>query len=261
MKKKGFTLIELLAVIVILAIIALIATPMVLNTIDDARKGAAESSAYSYIEEVETEVAKYMLDNNGVRYSAGKYDISTLRTDLKVEVKGDAPSAGNICIGSNGTVTKASLKINNYVVNYDGKETTTTDLDEVEDITCDGTSGEVVFVPTYFAFGTPDTSSITDYTTLDKNVFATLYSDNSTGVCINDGELFCLQANDYDNAVTALKAHFGESNCTDYEYGVRCNSSDFLVGTYSNGNVDCRDNLTNAYCNAYADGAFLCTEE
>ena len=137
MKKKGFTLIELLAVIVILAIIALIATPMVLNTIDDARKGAAKSSAYSYIEEVETEVAKYMLDNNGVRYSAGKYDISTLRTDLKVEVKGDAPSAGNICIGSNGTVTKASLKINNYVVNYDGKETTTTDLDEVEDIACD----------------------------------------------------------------------------------------------------------------------------
>ena len=52
MKRKGFTLIELLAVIVILAIIAVIATPMVLNTIDDARKGAAKSSAYSYIEEV-----------------------------------------------------------------------------------------------------------------------------------------------------------------------------------------------------------------
>lgn len=142
MKKRGFTLIELLAVIVILAVIALIATPMVLNTINDARKGAAKSSAYSYVEEVETEVVKYMLDNNGIRYSSGKYDISTLRTDLKVEVKGDAPSVGNICIGSNGTVTKASLKINNYVVNYDGKEATTTDLDEVEDITCDGTSSD-----------------------------------------------------------------------------------------------------------------------
>ena len=36
--KKGFTLIELLAVIVILAIIALIATPLILNVIDDSKK-------------------------------------------------------------------------------------------------------------------------------------------------------------------------------------------------------------------------------
>ena len=41
----GFTLIELLAVIVILAVIALIATPIVLNIIEQARYGAAKSSA------------------------------------------------------------------------------------------------------------------------------------------------------------------------------------------------------------------------
>ena len=35
MNKKGFTLIELLAVIVILAIIALIATPIILGIIND----------------------------------------------------------------------------------------------------------------------------------------------------------------------------------------------------------------------------------
>ena len=35
MNKKGFTLIELLAVIVILAVIALIATPMILNVIEN----------------------------------------------------------------------------------------------------------------------------------------------------------------------------------------------------------------------------------
>ena len=38
MNKKGFTLIELLAVIVILAIIALIATPIVLNLISESKK-------------------------------------------------------------------------------------------------------------------------------------------------------------------------------------------------------------------------------
>ena len=38
--KLGFTLIELLAVIVILAIIALIATPIILGIVEDARKDA-----------------------------------------------------------------------------------------------------------------------------------------------------------------------------------------------------------------------------
>ena len=44
-KKKGFTLIELLAVIVILAVVALIATPIVLNLINVARQGAFKRSA------------------------------------------------------------------------------------------------------------------------------------------------------------------------------------------------------------------------
>ncbi len=47
--KKGFTLIELLAVIVILAVIALIATPLIMNTIEDAKKGAAKNSVYGII--------------------------------------------------------------------------------------------------------------------------------------------------------------------------------------------------------------------
>ena len=43
--KKGFTLIELLAVIIILAIVALIATPIILNVINDARVSAGRSEA------------------------------------------------------------------------------------------------------------------------------------------------------------------------------------------------------------------------
>ena len=43
--KKGFTLIELLAVIIILAIVALIATPIVLDVVDDAKDSAAKSEA------------------------------------------------------------------------------------------------------------------------------------------------------------------------------------------------------------------------
>ncbi|MBP3461792.1 MAG: prepilin-type N-terminal cleavage/methylation domain-containing protein, partial [Bacilli bacterium] len=61
--KKGFTLIELLAVIVILAIIALIATPIILNMINDAKKSAAKDSIFGYVEAVENYQTLQMLKN------------------------------------------------------------------------------------------------------------------------------------------------------------------------------------------------------
>ena len=59
--KKGFTLIELLAVIVILAIIALIATPIILGIINDAREESNERSAELYASAVRNAVAAYQL--------------------------------------------------------------------------------------------------------------------------------------------------------------------------------------------------------
>lgn len=52
-RNKGFTLIELLAVIVILAIIALIATPIVLGIINDAKTSSNKQSAAFIINAVE----------------------------------------------------------------------------------------------------------------------------------------------------------------------------------------------------------------
>lgn len=112
---KGFTLIELLAVIVILAIIALIATPMVLNTIDDARKGAAQSSAYAYVSAVETKIASNMV-LSGAAYQAP----STLTATDFAEVKGEKPQAVNLSV-SNSIVTGGTIKVNGYTFNYDGK--------------------------------------------------------------------------------------------------------------------------------------------
>ena len=124
------------------------------------------------------------------------------------------------------------------------------------------TKGEAVsagFIPTYFAFGTPTTTSTTDYTTLGKNVFAGLGSDGTTGgVCIKDGGLFCIKANDYENSVAALKAHFGESSCSDAGSSVDCNSGAFSCFANSDGNVNCSDNSTSELCLANADGSFYC---
>ncbi len=68
MSKKGFTLIELLAVIIILAIVALITTPIILNVIEEARISAGRSEAsmiYSGINNYcATEDMKYQLNNS-----------------------------------------------------------------------------------------------------------------------------------------------------------------------------------------------------
>lgn len=65
MNKKGFTLIELLAVIVVLAIIALIATPIVMNTIKKAQEGANARSVEGYMKAYEAAYYEYMLANGG----------------------------------------------------------------------------------------------------------------------------------------------------------------------------------------------------
>ena len=60
--KKGFTLIELLAVIIVLAIVALIATPIIMNVIDDSKESANLRSVEGYAEAVRQ---KYFNDSLG----------------------------------------------------------------------------------------------------------------------------------------------------------------------------------------------------
>ena len=62
-KTKGFTLIELLATIVILAIIALITTPTVLNLIENARKGAFARSAEGVLSASKLYYSSSLLEN------------------------------------------------------------------------------------------------------------------------------------------------------------------------------------------------------
>ena len=65
-KNKGFTLIELLAVIVILAIIALIATPIVLGIINDTKESANKQSALFIVNAVEQSYSMAYALNGGV---------------------------------------------------------------------------------------------------------------------------------------------------------------------------------------------------
>lgn len=116
MKNKGFTLIELLAVIVILAIIALIATPMILNVVDSAKKSSAESSARYYVEAVEnTIMTSQMTGETAGQIPDGEYTVDgktlTSKTESSktytVNYKGDE-AKGSLTIAK-GQVTTATL--------------------------------------------------------------------------------------------------------------------------------------------------------
>ncbi len=135
---KGFTLIELLAVIVILAIIALIATPMILGVIDTAKQGSAKSSAQYYVEAVEKTIMTTQLDGNGSvadgTYTVGEDGVTLTSgsNSFKVNVKGDKASKDSTVTIANGQVTTATLTFTNIyaksvTVNANGNATINND--------------------------------------------------------------------------------------------------------------------------------------
>ena len=111
-KNKGFTLVELLAVIVILALVALIATPIILNVINDAKKQAAKDSAYGYMDAVEKYIVSSELEDKSIQ--DGTYSVEDLNS-MGVSVKGSTPDNGNIEI-KNSSVKSYDIGIDGYVV-------------------------------------------------------------------------------------------------------------------------------------------------
>ena len=104
-KNKGFTLVELLAVIVILALIALIATPIILNVINDAKKQAAKDSAYGYMDAVEKYIVSSELEDESI--PDGIYRVEDL--NKKISVKGSTPDNTSNCAKSQVTSEYAWL--------------------------------------------------------------------------------------------------------------------------------------------------------
>ena len=114
---KGFTLIELLAVIVILAVIALITTPIVLGIINDAKEAANLRSVEAYAKAIEYGVVQYEYKNNGelpTSYCDVDPFVTYTNTEVVCKVTID-PTFANVKV--------ENCKVGNYTKNsykYDG---------------------------------------------------------------------------------------------------------------------------------------------
>ena len=251
--KKGFTLIELLAVIVILAIIALIATPIILGIINDARKESNERSAELYASAVRNAVAAYQLTGTTA---------PTKFSDLDIQYDGNVVCATEE-LYEDGSFYIADCTVNGVEVDYTYGEQQVTQ----------------VYKPQYYYFGL-DWSGTVGSTEAPSNPSSVPPTGEIRylGYDVTDGKVstayacfvrkdveYCLKANDteaYATNVEIIKEAYADVVDTDAcifrdDYSV-CDAGDLLATAHSDGNVGALGDIT--YCIVDSVGAFMCYE-
>lgn len=114
--KKGFTLIELLAVIVVLAVVATVAIPVVSNVIGSGKVGALENSAEFYIKEVETNFSEWTIEGfptglTDIKNESGYVILDAAQLNDVLDLKGSKPISGTVKIDNN-------YSVDNYYFGY-----------------------------------------------------------------------------------------------------------------------------------------------
>ncbi len=112
MKRKNlraFTLIELIAVLVIMAILALIVTPLVMNIIRKARIAADKRSIDAYGRSIELAIAGYLLDT-------GKFPTSV--DQLTIEYSGNKVECSTTQLNSDSSVYLTGCTVGGRTVDY-----------------------------------------------------------------------------------------------------------------------------------------------
>ena len=171
MLKKAFTLIELLGVIVLLAVIALIATPIVLNMIREAQSSADMSSAHLIESNGHNYYAASLFDENKKEKIDNYEDIYD---ELNIKNK---PELGQLYVNSNDKVAMAVI-INNkcYKKNY------MTEIEIVDVSECDlGYMGPDEVKPTISQ--TASNTNVNENGWYKEDIYLTInVEDNESGV-------------------------------------------------------------------------------
>ena len=108
-RNKGFTLIELIAVLVIMAILALIVTPLVMSIIRKARVSADKRSIDAYGRSIELAIAGYLLDN-------GTFPTSI--EQLTIEYSGEEVVCSTTQLNQDSSVYLAGCTVGGRSVDY-----------------------------------------------------------------------------------------------------------------------------------------------
>jgi type IV pilus assembly protein PilA len=276
--KKGFTLIELLAVIVILAIIALIATPIVLSIINDTKESATLRSADFYLDGVELSVSTATLKDGAI--PDGQYPImedgnlcigdltdNTCTGDiLEVEVKGEKPSNGVITIES-GQISDILLYSGNKTVakNDEGELTSVTQVYKpqyyiwteesvkVGDVLLEGTkeNGLEIGYLAYLGFDVELDEN-------DNKIVTTSYT-----CFVVNGTEHCIKANDYKISQAIIANAFkneADASCRTYNTLWGCSTDSVYADISTTGKTDIADTSGSDWprCLVYSDYSASC---
>lgn len=142
-------------------------------------------------------------------------------------------------------------------------EKATTKLEEAKNTCPEGYECNKIFTPKYFAFIEGNftkeelkAKNITDYKEINNSpdfytpFVAALSIDGEVGICDISSKLFCIKTGDYENSITKLKEHFGESSCTSYLGYYSCNYSGLTYDVVQDGTVNFSVNDSSIRCGA-----------
>lgn len=127
MDKKGFTLIELLAVILILAIISLIAVPIIGSIMEDAKRNSFDISVKHITSTIEENCQIERINNKQITklYTFNDNTITPI-----LNIKGELPKSGSITVNDNCD-TKINVNNGNITIIKEYEQTEFTILNSV----------------------------------------------------------------------------------------------------------------------------------
>ena len=269
MKRKGFTLIELLAVIVILAIIALIATPIILGIIEDTRNSSKDESVKLYLDTLKKSIASVLATDP-------KFDTQYLECgvnsdssavcnykNIKVEISGNTPISGRITIENGKIISAINLQFKNddNIYKFENNKLVLMSLDELtESCFVSLTQGEISVYDTFCPKNIKLSKNLklpvstVKQSSFNKSkcmAYAKSYLDVDD---IMTEEDFCdLVANEYEKSDTAIKIKVGDVTFerTKDKYKISKIGNSAFVG---NGikNIELSDNIVEIGANAFS---------
>ena len=226
MRRKGFTLIELLAVIVVLAVIAMITTPIVFGVINTAKKGAAEQSTVAYVKAIESTVT---IDDFYNKSYANRDDY--LYDEIKADVSGSTPTGGVYAL-KDGIVTRGTFCVNGYKVTYSDSKAKAYEKCTGDDLKWDG-SLKLEQTSGFYAY--PESKQINIVENTSGGKISCTSSDEKVATCSVTGTTIKIASGTKEGVSTITVKSEGNSKYKDAYVAYVATTQKGLISYTSNG--------------------------